>query len=324
MKGFSYRSAAVYVALLTALSTLAAVAERPPGGLFSLREVTIQAFSKYVVKTEAQNAESLRLGPFLWVDSLQEKDRTAAIAKLRDGEVELRRLSGSGTGGNLQVPGGMIHDWEGTIFIPVATIDDVLKVLQDYDHHATYYAPDVAKARIESRDGSHFRVFMRFRRRKLVTVVLDTEQEVTYYRDSPLRAHSRSSAVRITQVEDPDGPDEKEKAPGEDDGFLWRMETWWRMEERNGGVYLQTQVVTLTRDIPAGLAWLIEPFITKIPKETLEFTLQATRKAVLANRRANSLSRSPVVRGSQSESLLRRSEGDETNSANDWDDWVRQ
>lgn len=72
----------------------------------------------------------------------------------------------------------------------------------------------------------------------------------------------------------------REKTPGDDDGYLWRMETWWRLEEREGGVYVQNQVVTLTRDIPTGLGWLIEPFITKIPKETLEFTLQATRRAV--------------------------------------------
>jgi hypothetical protein len=215
------------------------------------------------------------------VDGLPGKDRSAAMAKLGSGEVVVRRLSRNGAGGSLPIPDGMIHDWEGIIFIPGAGIDDVLRVLEDYDHHATYYAPDVAKARIESRDGDHFLVFLRFRRQKIVTVVLNTEHAVTYYRDSPLRAHSRSTALRIAQVEDPGGLHEKEKTPGEDDGFLWRMETWWRLEERDGGVYVQNQVVTLTRNIPAGLAWLVEPFISKIPKETLEFTLQTTRKAVL-------------------------------------------
>jgi hypothetical protein len=275
--------AAVQALLLMMLVALAATAEVHPGGSFSLRGATLQAFSTYVVNTEAQNAESLRNGPFLWVDGLPDKDRSAAMAKLRTGEAVVRRLSTNGAGGNRQVPGGMIHDWEGIIFIPGAKVDDVLRILQDYDHQATYYAPDVAKARIESRDGDHFVVFLRFRRQKIVTVVLNTEHDVNYYRDSPLLAHSRSSAVRIVQVEDPGGPHEKEKTPGEDNGFLWRMETWWRMEERDGGVYVQNQVVTLTRDIPFGLAWLIEPFIIKIPKETLEFTLQATRKAVLNN-----------------------------------------
>jgi hypothetical protein len=188
------------------------------------------------------------------------------------------------SGQSKDVPGGMIHDWKGIIFIPGVKLEDVLKILQDYDHHSRYYAPDVQQAKIESRDGDHFKVFMRFRREKVVTVVLDTEQDVNYFPDSPTRAHSRSSATRIAQVDNPGTPQEREKAPGDDDGFLWRMETWWGMEERDGGVYVQNEVVSLTRNIPIGLAWIVEPFVTKIPKETLEFTLQATRKAVLASK----------------------------------------
>jgi hypothetical protein len=103
---------------------------------------------------------------------------------------------------------------------------------------------------------------------------------VHYVRDSDTREHSRSSAVHIAEVRNPGKPDEREKAPGEDGGFLWRMDTWWRMEERDGGVYVQSEVVSLTRDIPAGLGWLIGPFVTSIPKETLTFTLEATRRAV--------------------------------------------
>jgi len=285
MKAFVTTRAAVAVLTLFLVVIFAVVTEARVRTFLSLREATIEAFGKYIVKTEAQNANSLRLGPFLWVDGLSEKERAATIAGLKGGEVEMRRLSVDATGGNLGVPGGMIHDWEGIIFIPGVRIDDVLKILQDYDDQATYYAPDVEKAKLESRNGNQFRVFLRFRRHKVVTVVLDTEHSVTYYRDSPAQAHSRSSATRIAQVEDPGGPDEKEKTPGEDDGYLWRMETWWRLQERDGGVYVQNQVVTLTRDIPTGLAWLIEPYITNIPKETLEFTLQATRRAVLKEAR---------------------------------------
>jgi hypothetical protein len=285
MMSFTSKPRAVYPICLSLLFIFASGDQARPEILFSLRKSTIEAFGGYVVKTEAQNAASLRQGPFLWVDGLPEKERAAALAKLRGGEVEMRRLSKNAAGENLGVPGGMIHDWEGIIFIPRVRIDDVLKILQDYDHHAMYYSPDVERARIESRNDNEFRVFLRFRRHNVVTVVLDTEHAVTYFRDSPVKAHSRSSATRIAQVEDPGGPKEKEKVPGEDDGYLWRMETWWRMEERDGGVYVQNQVVTLTRDIPTGLTWLIEPFIANIPKETLEFTLKATRQAVLNNAR---------------------------------------
>lgn len=263
------------------LSLIGFTASGRPLGLFSLRQVTIDAFAKYVVQTEAQNAKTLHEGPLLWVDGLPEQERTTALGALKSGQVEFRRITKDPQGNSPEVPGGMIHDWEGIIFIPGVKVDEVLKILQDYNHQASYYAPDVERARIESRNGDQFRVFLRFRRHKIVTVVLDTEHTVSYFRDSPVRAYSRSSATRIAQVEDPGGANEREKTPGEDDGYLWRMETWWRLQERDGGVYVQNQVVTLTRDIPPGLGWLIEPFITKIPKETLEFTLQATRKAVL-------------------------------------------
>ena len=143
-----------------------------------------------------------------------------------------------------------------------------------------YYAPDVERSRLESRDGDHFRVFLRFRRHKVITVVLNTEHEVQYFHDGPERAHSRSSAVRIAEVENAGESDEREKTSGDDGGFLWRMETWWRMEEGDGGVYVQSEVASLTRDIPTGLGWMIKPFVTDIPKETLTFTLEATRKNV--------------------------------------------
>jgi hypothetical protein len=242
---------------------------------------TIEAFSRYVRLTEARNDDELKRGTgLLWVDGLAGDARAQAYEELRRGEVKMRRLETLQDGATIRCPGGMIHHWVGLAFIPGAKLQDVLGVLEDYNQHAVYYAPDVERSKIESRDGDHFRVFMRFRRHKVVTVVLDTEHEVRYFRDSETRAHSRSSAVRIAQVENAGKSDEREKTPGEDDGFLWRMETWWRTIEADGGVYVQSEVVSLTRDIPAGLAWLIGPFVTSIPKESLAFTLEATRKAV--------------------------------------------
>lgn len=277
-------AALLWALILTAVPMQSGVSVRASGA-FELQAATVQAFGNYVTKTEAENANSLKAGNFLWVDSLDPEETRAAYQRLKRGEVEMRRVNPGENSESNKVPGGMIHHWEGMVFIPGVKMDAVLKVLQNYDEHALYYAPDVEKARIESHTGDHYRVYMRFRRRKIVTVVLNTEQEVDYYRVSATRAHSRSSAVRIAQVENAGSAREKEKTPGNDDGFLWRMETWWRMEERDGGVYLQNEVVTLTRDIPTGLGWLIGPFITSIPKESLEFTMRCTRKAVLEKAR---------------------------------------
>ena len=248
-----------------------------------LRSETVQAFDRYLHLTEERNDMELERGSaLLWVDALPESQRTLAHAALKRSEVEIHQLNTLDNGKPIVCPGGLIHHWVGVVFIPDAKLDDVLGVLEDYDHQSTYYAPDVERSKIESREGEHFRVFLRFRRHKVITVVLNTEHDVHYFRDAPGRAHSRSSAMRIAEVENPGRSDEREKQPGQDGGYLWRMETWWRMEERDGGVYVQSEVASLTRDIPTGLGWLVGPFVTNIPKETLLFTLDSTRRAVVA------------------------------------------
>jgi hypothetical protein len=249
----------------------------------TLKQDTLGAFQKYVELTDARNQAELQTGAqILWVDSLSEPDRTVAYAEIKGGEIKMRRLETRTNGERIRCPGGMIHHWVGLGFIPEAKLQNVLELMEDYNHHAQYYAPDVERSRIEEHDDEHFLVFLRFRRHKIVTVVLDTWHDVRYFHDSSARAHSRSSATRISQVENAGKPNEREKPPGDDDGFLWRMETWWRMEEREDGVYVQSEVVSLTRDIPTGLGWLIGPFVTSIPKESLTFTLDATRRAVEA------------------------------------------
>lgn len=266
--------------LLVMLATAFAV-QAQPAAPAKLRPDALTAFQKYVQLTDARNQSEIDQGDlWLWPESLPAKEREEVFAALKNGEIKMKRLETLQNGKPIDCPGGMMPHWIGIAFIPGAKLDDVLEVLKDYNHQAAYYAPDVERSKIESQDGEHYRVFLRFRRHKVITVVLDTEHEVQYSRDGKTRAHSRSSAVRIVQVENPGTPDEREKTPGNDDGFLWRMETWWRMEERDGGVYVQSEAATLTRDIPTGLGWLVGPFVTSIPKESLSFTLEATRKAV--------------------------------------------
>jgi hypothetical protein len=265
--------------LMLALESVASAASAPAAA--TLKPDTVTTFDTYVKLTDAHNDEDRRRGTNLfWIDGLPEGERAQAYEWLKRGEVKMQKLETLQNGEKIRCPGGMIHHWVGVAFIPAVRLQDVLAVLQDYDHHAQYYAPDVEQSKIESHDDDHFVVFLRFRRHKVIIVVLNTRHDVHYFRDSGTREHSRSSAIRIVEVENADKSNEREKPPGDDGGYLWRMETWWRMEERDGGVYVQSEVVSLTRDIPAGLGWLIGPFVTSIPKETLTFTLQATRKVV--------------------------------------------
>jgi hypothetical protein len=265
--------------LLLCAASFGGTAEPPPS---KLKPGAEEAFDRYVKLTEKRNQTELLRGTaaLLWVDGLPETSRAEAYTALQRGEVKMQKLETRENGAAIPCPGGMIHHWAGVVFIPGAKLEDVLAVLEDYDHHSVYYAPDVERSKLESRDGDHFRVFLRFRRHKIVTAVLNTEHQVDYFHDGPGKAHSRSSAVRIAEVENAGAANEREKPPGNDSGYLWRMETWWRMAEGDGGTYVQSEVVSLTRDIPTGLGWLIGPFVTSIPRETLSFTLEATRKAV--------------------------------------------
>ncbi len=166
--------------------------------------------------TDARSNEELRRGTnLLWIDALPESDRGQAYEELKRGEVKVQRLETRDGGQKIRCPGGMIHHWAGAVFIPGATLRDVLRVLQDYDHQAQYYAPDVERSKIESHDDDHFLVFLRFRRHKVITVVLNTQHDVRYFHDSNTREHSRSSAVRIAEVENPGKANEREKPAGE-------------------------------------------------------------------------------------------------------------
>jgi hypothetical protein len=271
--------------LVTLVSSPASNLRAAPSvsSLAKLKPETADAFEDYVRSTDVRNNTELEQGSsFLWIDALPQQDRTKAYDDVKRGAVRMQRLDADG---KARVPAGLIHHWVGLAFIPRATLPEVLLVLRDYNHHAQYYAPDVERSKIESQDGNQFRVFMRFRRHKVITVVLDTDQDIHYFNDSQTRAHSRSSAVRIAQVENAGKPDEHEKPVGDDDGFMWRMETWWRMVQADGGVYVQSEVVSLSRDIPTGLGWLVGPFVTSVPKESLTFTLDATRRAVEAKQK---------------------------------------
>jgi hypothetical protein len=188
-------------------------------------------------------------------------------------------------GKDIEVPGGLIHHWVGAVFVPGATVEQAVALLQDYDRHAAIYAPTVARSRILDRDGDSFRVFLRFTMKKVITVVVNSEHQARFTRDGVDRARSRITSTRIAEVENPGTPAEREKPVGRDGGYLWRLNTYWRFLERDNGVYVECESITLTRGIPSGFGWLVGPFVTSIPRESLTFTLETTRARLSAGGR---------------------------------------
>ncbi len=245
-----------------------------------LKPETIAAFDRYVANTEQRMGGELNGGPFIWIDGLPPQERDAEYARLRKGEVVTKRLQTSENGRTIEVPDGLIHHWVGVAFIPEVSMSKTLTFLQDYNNQYKYYAPDVERSRLISRVGNNFKIYLRLRRRKVVTVVLNTEYDVSYTILGTDRATARSYSTRINEVQNAGKMDESEKPVGDDNGFMWRLNSYWRFWQKDGGTYVQLEAVSLTRDIPTGLGWLIRPFITSVPEESLAFTLSRTRQAL--------------------------------------------
>jgi hypothetical protein len=238
-----------------------------------LKPETVQAFERYIRETEARLDQRLRPdGKFLWVDEEPER-----VAQVRQGPVVIENRGAQDT---LAVPGGLIHDWIGAVFIPEVTLGKTLALVQDYDHNQDNYKPEVLASRLVSRDGNDFKVYLRLMKKKVITVILDTDYDVRYFPLDGGRCHSRAYSTRIAEVENAGKRDERILPPGQDSGFLWRLYSYWRFQERDGGVYLECEAISLTRAIPAGLGWLIQPFITTLPRESLANTLRETRAAL--------------------------------------------
>jgi hypothetical protein len=247
-----------------------------------LKPEAVQGFDRYVQLTEQRmQGELLSGGAFLWVDGLPEAGRNDAYTRLQHGEVVTERLETRNLAGPFHLPGALIHHWVGTVFIPGAALEQVLTLVQDYDRHREYYSPEVVKSGILERTGNDFKIHLRLKQKKIITVVFDTEHEVHYMHLDANRAHSRSYSSRIVEVQHPGETRERPLPAGKDRGFLWRLNSYWRFVETNSGVYVQCEAISLTRDIPAGLHWLIGPLIESIPRESLDFTLRSTRTAVL-------------------------------------------
>ena len=246
-----------------------------------LQAQAAQNYARYIALTQAQvDAELAQSGSYLWVERLPEARRTEALAQLRSGGVVIEKLETLDDGKPIAVPGGLIHHWIGTAFVPGATLAQTLAFMQDYDHKVEYFKPDIVRSKILRHEGDDYFVLLRFYQKKIITTVIDTDQEVHYHVVDKTHAWSRSNATRVQEVDNPGKSDERLEPEGHDRGFVWKLNTFWRFEEKDGGTYLECQAISLSRDIPTGLGWMVGSFVSSVPRESLTFTLTTARAAL--------------------------------------------
>lgn len=240
-----------------------------------LKPETLKSFEEYVREAEAAMEATLPEDKrFLWCDG--DPNRAHQV---RGGDIVAQFWSGSGPS---KVPKGLIHDWVGAVFTPGTTVEAALALVQDYDHHQDIYKPEVLISKLMRRRGNEFEIYLRLLKKKILTVVLDTDHDVRYRSIDAARWLCRSHTTRIAEVENAGTPKEQVLRPDTGYGFLWRLYSYWRFQERDSGVYFECRAISLSRDVPMGLGWIIEPIIQKLPRESLIHTLDCTRRALRA------------------------------------------
>jgi hypothetical protein len=268
------RRATVLALVLICATTQASAADLTPAAK--------QAYDRYVQLTVAQTMQQIaQPATYLWINHQSAADRQTDEQTLRDGKLVIAQMETLDNGKAIDAPSALIHHWVGTVFVPGVTLDQTLAFMQDYDHKVDYFKPDILTSKILKQNGGDYTVHLRFYQKKVVSTVIDTDQEIHYQRVDATHAWSRSHTTRVQEVSNAGAADEKLEPAGHDHGYVWRMDTIWRFEEKDGGTYVECQAMSLSRDIPTGLGWMVSPFVKSVPKESLTFTLETARNALM-------------------------------------------
>lgn len=258
---------------------------RPPLPLLLLVSVPVaaaaqpapatSAFNTYAAAVESRLAQQHR-SPSIFLAPVDPSQQDG----LRQGDLVITHLNPPGHPPGNDPPGAIIHHWRGTAFAPGARIDDFERIMRDFPAYPRIYAPQVVEARVLSEHGDSDHISMRLHQQQVISIVFDTAYDVTFGRLDPGHAYSLSRSTQVSEVSSPGTTHERSLSPADDHGFLWRINTYWSAEERDGGLYLQIESISLTRSIPAGLNWAVRPFVDSIPRQSLEFTLRSTLNAL--------------------------------------------
>jgi len=243
-----------------------------------LQAKTQKDFAKYVATVEARRAREITNNePFLDIERQPAAQLAQTMAALKRGEVIVTRGAAyDGSSNEIPIDGGLVNHWRGTVFVPKVKLDALLKVLQEpqTDKHKQ---EDVLSSRVVSRDGDSQKVYLRLRRTKFVTVVYDTEYDVDYQRLTPDRALSNSISTKVVEIENAGTPRERALPEGNDHGYMWKLNSYWRYKQVDDGVLVEIESLTLSRELPAIIGPLIRPIVTSTARESMTRTLASVR-----------------------------------------------
>ena len=245
-------------------------------GAADLQQGTLKAWNEYIRGADLRMTNRVNgPRPFLWSDESPDRD-----ARVRRGEVVIAPMVGRGTE---DVPDGLIHDWIGAVFIPGTTTESLLTVVHDYDAYKRVYKPVVTDSRMLACTATDQEFSMTLKRRVLfVTAALEGRYRAHDVAVDSRRGYNIAGTTEVQEVEDYGHGGEHLLPPDSGSGYIWRLHSIARYEERDGGVYLELEAIALTRDIPVSLRWLVSPVVNHLSINSLTATLRQTRQAVIA------------------------------------------
>lgn len=239
-----------------------------------LNQQALAAWETYIAGAKLHMQERVTgKSPFLWVDEDPRRKQ-----QLNAGEIVVEPI---GKGNPISVPHGLIHHWIGAVFIPGAKIQELSDVVGDYGRYSVIYHPTLIKAELldSASDEQKFSIVW-VQRILLVTAAFYTELNWKYFAMNSRQGYMTFSTTRVQQIEHYGEKDERRLAPDEGSGYLWRLVSFARFEERDGGLYLELEVIGLSKDIPGSLRFLLKPVIDHVPRQALATKLEQTRQAI--------------------------------------------
>jgi hypothetical protein len=250
---------------------------RPSTGAATLKPETKAAWDTYLEAANAAMQARLQPGAhFLWIDD--EPDRAESI------RTKGPYIAPIGQHIPRKVPSGLIHDWLGVGFVPNAKIEDILRIVRDYDRYKEIYRPGVIDSISHGSDGIKDLFSMRLANKSvLAKTALDTDCEASYFRVDDRRWYFVSNSIHIQELDKFGTPEQRTLPEDQGTGLIWRLSSITRVEERDGGVYAELEAIALSRDIPAAFRLFVTPIVRRVSRASLATSLHQTRVALDAS-----------------------------------------
>ncbi len=262
----------------TGYALLIAILFSPPSTLSAtdLSQQTLKAWDEYIQGTDSRMKQRLAgTTTFLWID-----ESPGRRERVHQGEILVQPVNKDSPE---KVPQGLIHDWLGAVFIPNASINSVFAILDDYGRYDRFYNPAVSNAELLDVLGATRRFSLVLAEKApFVNAAIASDFTSQTIQIDKQHWYTVTYSTRIQQIDSYGQAGEHELPPDKGAGYIWRLYSIERFEDRDGGVYAELEAIALSRNIPFEFQWLVKPILQHLPRNSMVATLQKTREAVVA------------------------------------------